>query len=371
MTSIAFISTWSCPLSTVGFGKNGGMSIFIRNLIKKLSQKEIEVDVFTCSHQNTHEVSLIDKNIHLIHLRNSLQTSTEIADYINKKNKKYDFFYSHYYLSGCVGIELKKKFGIPLYHTFHSLSKIKEGFEGRDPQRFTSEKKVFDSADKIIPLSKYETKILEKYYGNAKNKIHIIYPGVNHQQFFPQNKINIRLEVGLPLSPLILLFVGRTEKIKGINFLLSVYKKWNSSTNYDTRLVIVGEGNNLIQEKSEYIKFFGAIPYKILPKFYTAADILIIPSFAETFGLTSLEAMSCGLPVIASRVGGLPEIIRQGKNGYLFTPGDKGELMNSLDRLVKDNNLRISMGKFGEKISKMYTWNKTAEKLISLFNAEN
>ena len=168
----------------------------------------------------------------------------------------------------------------------------------------------------------------------------------------------------------IFLFVGRLEETKGINLLLDAFDKWQKNKKAkNANLYVIGESVNqkyqsLNQEK---IKFIGQVPYSKLPYFYNAADVVVVPSYYESFGFVALEANSSGLPVIASDVGGLPDIIKDGVNGYLFSTRKPKDLISKMDKLYNNHILRKIMGENAIRISSQFSWEKTARKLEEYF----
>lgn len=373
MTSILFLSYWSCPLTEVGIGKSGGMSIFLRNLASSLGKNGNHVDIYTKSHAENHEEESINENVRVIHV-DAQDVNTYIQNVneeVKKSEKKYDFIYSHYYLSGIAGIEIKKALNIPLFHTFHSLQSLKDVFEENDSKRTQLEEKVCKEVDQIITLSNIETQVLKTDYNVEKDKITIITPGVDHKLFHEMNKIDARTKVRFAEEKTIFLFVGRLEKIKGIELVVNAYKKFIKNNKQNIELVIIGEGDKefLVEmPQREKISYLGNKRYRDLPLYYAASDVLIIPSYAESFGLTALEAMAMGLPIIASKVGGLVEMVKDNINGYLFDPGSEEDLIKKMEQLANNSAHRLEMGKNGNKMSMKYSWNKMANDVINLYH---
>lgn len=342
MNKIAFLSLWSCPLTPVGTGKSGGMSIYIRNLAKELALLDCKIDIFTKFHSQKHEVEDLGQNIGIIH-----------SDQI--KNS-YDFFYSHYYISGKIGLKVKEKFNRPLFHTFHSLFKLKEKWEKESIKRFLAEVKVAKQSDLIIASSENEKRILTKDYNADKDKIAVIPPGVDHKIFKPMDKKKARERLGLPTNKTLLLFVGRLEKIKGIDVISKAYEKLIKLNKKNIELLIIGGRKR--------------IPYSNLSDYYGAADLLIVPSFAESFGLSALEGMASMLPIVASDIGSLSELVHDGKNGFLFKPGKADDLAEKIERLIHDKSLRKKMGHEGHKKSLGFSWEKMAKKILNLYKTK-
>jgi glycosyltransferase involved in cell wall biosynthesis len=240
------------------------------------------------------------------------------------------------------------------------------------------EKRLMKRSDALIAVSKYTVNELKELYGVQKNKIHVIYNGVDIEKFKPRvNRTELRLEFGLEENKTIILFVGRLYHRKGLETLLHsislVQKEFNNVS-----FVISGKGfkkkeeslRNLTKELGieNYVKFLGYVPDDKLPRLYSASDIFVLPAIYENFPFAILEAQSTGLPVISTNVGGIPEFLVDGKNGFLINPRDITQLTQKLLTLLQNPNLAKKMGECGRRmIKEKFRWQLISAQVIQLY----
>ncbi len=387
---IALLSFWSCPHVRIGILHSGGMNIYIRGIAKALAKKGYKVDIFTRSHpQNAHEAIQKNRNVKYIHIKsgkdyddpiNELYSQTrkfseEINTYIKKNSLKYDALYSHYYFSGLVAIHLKEQVNVPWLHTFHTLETMKRDYSGgQDNRRFNAEKEIARCANKIVASTQWEKIILIKKYAAEENKIHVIPPGVDQKVFYSFSRKISREKLHIEKTSNVLLFVGRIDPVKGIDTLMeAIGKLQDKMFTKNLKIILIG-GNDTeenfwqlpeIQKLSKFINkkrlsailtFENSITHNKLVYFYNAADIVVIPSEFETFGLVALEAMSCGACVVASKIGGLEFLIKNGVTGKLFRPGESTRLADILLQLLTHRKQRLLLGKNAITRSKLFNW---------------
>lgn len=395
---IALISYWTCPLERLGVLAAGGMNVYVYNLAVNLGNLGVKVDIYTRRHRSRHRrVFDLHKNVRIIHLderggsdNDRLDDFSErLLENISGGKMAYDLIHAHYYLSGLIAIKLKHKLKIPLVTTFHTLSLVKEKYSGIvNPERIKIEKNILVSSDAIIASTEIEKFDLEVNYDAPKDKIFVVAPGVNHRVFKPYNKVLSRKKLGLPISKKIILFVGRIDPVKGLEFLIGAIYQLSMEVpafmNNFRVLLIGGDINsrtfwqnpevikikNLIYEKEIdcCIKFLGSKPHNILPYYYSASDVVVMPSVYESFGLVILEAMASGAAVLASKVGGMEFLIRDGFNGKHFIMGDQKSLEDNLLYILKSNTFRKTIGKNAGKTSQEFCWDKQARKIIEVYN---
>lgn len=402
--NIALISFWSCPLTQLGVLNSGGMSVYIRNFAAELAKLGHFIDIYTRVHKNgNHSIVSLHPHIRLIHIKNpslNLQKkdlydsvipfSQNILAFIKEHDLKYDSMYSHYFYSGLVSKKLKNSIHLPLVHTFHTLSKMKEVYAGViDKRRFEAEIEVVTNTDSIIASTDLEKHDLIKYYGADKKKIYIVEPGVNHNVFKPYDQRSIRRKLSLPTDKKIILFVGRIDPLKGIKLLIesmSLLVKRDKTFAEKVHLLLIGGDissrhfwqnpevvniKNLIIDRNLdcCVKFLGSMPHHLLPKYYSSSDVVVLPSAYESFGFVVLEAMACGKVVVASRVGGLRYLIRDGTDGRLFKSGDDIDLANKLWEVLNDEKERLRLGTNAYHSSQKFCWNKQVLKIERVFKA--
>ncbi|OGF98909.1 hypothetical protein A3D78_07175 [Candidatus Gottesmanbacteria bacterium RIFCSPHIGHO2_02_FULL_39_14] len=393
---IAQISYWSCPLMQFGVFTAGGMNVYLYNLANVLAKQNILVDIYTRFHHEQHDEYLkLLPNVNLIHLKspqdnrlNPQNFASEILKYISLKKINYDLLHAHYYYSGLAGLILKSALKLPLVQTFHTLGEMKKKYVGNvDPRRIAIEKEVIWKADILVASTPIEKRQLKGFYKSDPDKISVINPGVDHKLFFPRDKVQSRTKLKIPPDKKIILFVGRIDPVKGLNILLeailAIVSKHPEFKNKYQVLLIGGDITNrnfllnsevkkilLFLEKNDLslcTKFLGNKPHHQLPLYYSASDLVVLPSFYESFGLVVLEAMSCRACVLSSKIGGLPFLVHDGVTGSLFKSGDVQNLTEKLTVLLDDDQKRLRLGKMAYQVSLEFSWDKHARSMLSLY----
>lgn len=375
---IAMISVHGCPLRQIGYGSAGGMNVFILESSKFLSSTGVNIDIYTrCHDHDDPPVVNLAERCRVIHLEAGPlelskdkiyerlpEFSKKVVAYASEKNKNYDLIVSHYWLSGLVGSYLKEVWNIKHITTFHTLSLLKsKGLPKLNVPiiRKNGEKKVIEESDEILVWSKHEKQSLLEYYGATSKNIRIIKPGVDVELFKPTEIHDRKFKSG----ELKILFVGRLEPIKGVETIVRAVSNINNNKITATIFggdAVTGETNRLKALSTELnvenkISFFGPIDRQLLPNIYRNHDLLIMPSYYESFGLAALEAQSCGIPVIASHVGGLSEVIISGTTGYLIQPADDHvQFSNKIEILASDAKLRRLMATNARQHAESFSW---------------
>ena len=297
-----------------------------------------------------------------------------IEDFVSKNSIKYDIMHSHYWLSGYVGLSLSSKWEIPHVSTFHTLAQKKilarvGEYETND--RLHVEYTMAENSDSIIISTQDEADTIKDIYNIPTDKLNVIPAGVDLNLFKPKDKYETKKHLGLN-SEKIILAVARLEPLKGLDILISaIYKIEN---NADITLLIAGDYLNNQTEfqrlqtiikalnLSEKIIFLGNIQHNKMPLYMSAADVLVMPSYYESFGLAALEAMACGTPVITSRNSGAKTFIEQGTSGYLIPWNCPEHYAERLEILLKNPILRANMGQKATVEANKLSWNTAATK---------
>ncbi len=382
---IAFMSVHGCPLARPGSKDTGGMSVYVHQLAQSLGRLGFLVDIYTRAH-DSHDPMLVDldENVRVIHVRagpvraskNSLfhylpRFIAQVKAYQEKHQLRYSLVHTHYWLSGCVGQALAGVWGVPHVTTFHTLAEVKaraRAGERESAARSASERELAASADRIIVSTAHEQGALRRLYDADEEKIRVVNPGVDLGLFKPGDQRAARDQLGLN-GHHTLLYVGRLDPIKGLEVLLHTIS--SMETPRAVQLLVAG-GSELDEEYRRLkgvalkldveckVEFLGSLDHTLLPLYYQAADVCVVPSYYESFGLVALEAMACGTPVVASRVPGLEAIVGDNRSGYLVPWHCPAAFADRLEVLLANEALRQSMGKEAHVMAQDMSWDGAA-----------
>jgi D-inositol-3-phosphate glycosyltransferase len=411
MANIAMITMHTCPLACpqalLGGRETGGMNVYLLALSKELGRRGHQVDVYTrFQDPDTDQIQEIGPGARIIHLpagplapydKNKLvehvdEFGCNIEMFAMSQRIRYDVVHAHYWVSGLVGRNLQKSWGVPLVQMFHTLGHMKnrvaKAEEDREvDSRVRIESQVMRWADRLIAATPLEKRQLTNLYGADPGKITVVPAGVDTDLFYPRNKAKVRQELGLPdLDTPILLFVGRIERLKGIDTLLeAVAVVSRTCTGRNLKALIVGGGGQTEEENAELrrivqlhrdlnledqVEFVGSKPQEMLPLYYAAADITVMPSHYESFGLVAVESMASGTPVIASNVGGLSFTVLDGETGYLVEEENHFMLAERVHTLLKNPELRDKLGEQAARHALRYSWETIADQLSHVYSDE-
>ena len=389
---VALISVHGDPNLQAGGKDAGGMNIYIREVVEKLSYSGFEVDVFTRDHDRKNEIETHFSKINIKYIKagnNSLNKVgiynhiDEFVEGVNKykiqNNLSYDLIFAHYWLSGAASLKLKKIWGVPVITTFHTMQEIKQEafpYNIDDPQRQAQEKNISQESDALVVWSEHEKNFIQTKYNVPSKNIYIIPPGVDLDLFKPEDQDQARKEINIDSDLKVILFVGRLERLKGLDTLLEALSMIDQD---EINLLVVGGLYNISEVSrlkkmcneynlSEKVHFIGSINRSDLKYYYNSSDICVLPSYYESFGLSALEAAACGIPVIASKKGGLSSIVVDKKTGYLLQWRCPGPFVEKLEILLKSKDLRKSMGTNARKHAEKLNWEDSINNLKYLFN---
>ena len=302
--------------------------------------------------------------------------------------------FSHYWLSGLAALSLKLEWDIPVVHMFHTLALLKNKIARSDAEkdskiRIEGEKKVLSGIDKVIVATKDERKQLVNLYDAKKKRIEIIPPGVDTTRFYPIPQDEAKEFVGMPHDEKMILFVGRIEPLKGIDNLIRAIAQLKGAdvlSQCPHYLYIIGgdpngENGDMSAEMahlqalrdqlgiSELVIFLGKKDQDSLQYYYSAAEMVIMPSHYESFGMVALEAMACGTPVIATQVGGLQHLVQDQLTGFTVPHGDPDALEEKITMLICKDGLRQQMSANTLKYTKKFRWEKIVRRLHKCFKS--
>lgn len=381
---ILFITDRCDPLGDVGSLKLGGINIYSLNLPYYLSKLGISIDVFTPAyHPSKKLVYQVNNNLRYIRIIEGPTPNFKenILKFIRKHNLKYDLIHSNFWFAGQAAIGIASELRLPQIHIYHTHGKLREkilqkfNLEKTEPllkTRIYTESLLANKANLVIATSKIEAGLLKKNYSVPNHKIKIIPIGVDTTLFKPVATKLARKSLGLDADNPIILFVGRMEFNKGPETLLDAFKILKIK--HPTAVVCFVGGNNDIKNDTaiklmktrcknlgiaKNVRFFGRIDQNMLNLYYSAADVCVMPTFYEIFGIVPIESMACGTPVVGSDTGGLKYTIINGVTGY------RAQTQNT-DDFAEKINLVLKQGKdkFAQNctnwVEKNFLWKKIA-----------
>lgn len=393
MCRIAMISVHGSPLADLGARETGGMNVYVRDLSRELGRQGMTVDVFTrlvdpalpqivefgqgarVIHLPAGEVGLMDKNVVFDRLPEFVgQVRRFTADH----DLHYQYVHSHYWLSGWVGKLLARSWEAPHVTTFHTLARVKNrALDGpaETERRGEIEERIIAQADGIIVSSDHERHSLVDLYNARSERIHVIPPGVDLSLFRPVDAAEARAKLGLDGRELVFA-VGRMDPVKGFDNLIRAMAQLRRQR--PVHLVLAGgptdegEYRRLVAlvktlGVEDRVSFIGPVPQPSLSLYYSAARMVVVPSHYESFGFVAAEALACGTPVIASRVGGLPTFVHDGVNGLLVSWRTPEAFAERISLLLDDGELRDRLAANARSSVERIGWSTTATRTIEYY----
>ncbi|MDE2860972.1 MAG: glycosyltransferase [Chloroflexota bacterium] len=390
---VAVVSVHGCPDAPLGSKDAGGMNVYIRKVAEELSDRGVFVDVFSRNHDaNVPPTVQLAERARVVHVnagdpsddkaelsRNLPAFVDAVLDYTGDHGLIYDIVHSHYWLSGMATTLLARRWGVPHVATFHTLAEVKKrarAGEDEPEERSVGEVMVVRAADAIVAFSRHERDALVRFYDASADKVEVIPCGVDVDLFRPVERDEARQKLGLGDGGVVL-FVGRLEPLKGVDILLRAVAQLELADT--TRTLIVGGDLQADAEAArltalcgelgiaERVSFLGRMVQHELPLYYSAADVFVLPSHYESFGLVALESMACGTPVIASRVGGLPTIVKDGLNGYLIPSRSPEPFADGLDVLLGNPAIRQAMSEASRETAVSMGWAAVSDNLLNTY----
>jgi D-inositol-3-phosphate glycosyltransferase len=395
--NIAMLSIHSSPIGDLGTQDTGGMSVYVREMAKELGRLGHRIDIFTQHNIGNHDpvIHLYD-NVRLVHLsggtreniaKSSLyevlpQLFNELVSFRIREKITYDIIHSHYWLSGVLGLELQSSWNAYHLITFHTIGAVKNltcPTENASELRLTNEKKLARLCNRIVVPTQKEKEYLIQYYAIPYDKIRIVPCGVNFDRFKLRDKTSARRELALPVDDPFILYVGRFTPIKGLDRLFKSFSYLTRPSR--PRLVMVGgDGEHSpmlkqLQSKAKtlhienLLMFAGRVDQETLSVYYSAADVLVVPSYYESFGLVALEALACGTPVVTTPVGAMEKIVQDGVTGYIATDSNLQHFAGCIEAiLLKQKQNGLSPSKIRASVSE-FTWAKSASVLLDAYQS--
>lgn len=396
-TRIAVLSMHTSPLAPLGGAVSGGMNVYVRELSRQMVERGYAVDVFTRRERpDTPEIIETDGGVRVAHVaagpiapmdKEVLVAYVDafaagVDAFARAHGLRYDLVHSHYWLSGLAGKTLQAAWGVPHLVMFHTLGEAKNRARPteREPlERIAGERLVARTADRIVVATSHERDLLAQCYGARPEDIDVVPCGVDLDVFQPLDKDAARRQLGLADDERIILFVGRIEPLKGIDILISAAAQLHEEADFFHAVIVGGDARAKTRVRElkslatslgveHHVSFVGPVDHERLPLYYSAADVCVVPSFYESFGLVAVEAMACGTPVVASRVGGLVTTVRDGETGYLVPWRCPEPFAERLDLLLRNDELRASLGGAARQAVQRFRWSNVAEAMDAIYS---
>jgi D-inositol-3-phosphate glycosyltransferase len=398
---VAFLSLHTSPMEQPGSGDAGGMNVYVRGLASALAESGIEVEIFTRStaagqpaveHPDpgvcVHNVLAgPPRKLPKEELPELLHAMVAEIERIRARQPhgRYDLIHSHYWVSGSAGLELSALWNVPLVHTMHTMAKVKNlllqsGEEPEPRRREDGEHRIVDGATRLIANTTAEAAELVSHYGADFDHIDVAPPGVDLSVFTPAFRARSRTAHGIGPGTFHLLFAGRIQRLKGPQILLKAAALLRQRRpDIDLKLTVLGElsGAKDFNLKSlvsaagldDVVTHHPPVGAPELAAWYRAADVVVMPSYSESFGLVALEAQACGTPVVATRVGGLTRAVSHERTGLLVDGHRAADWADALEALYDDPATRDHMGRAASIRAENSGWQRTAAITLESYHA--
>jgi D-inositol-3-phosphate glycosyltransferase len=405
---LAVLSVHTCPLAPLGGWETGGLNVYVREVSRELARRGVQVDIFT-RRQIDHTADVVDlaPGARIIHLDAGPPRTFdkyEVIDHLSEfacgvqrfrllTGRRYDLLHAHYWLSMPPALHFQDRWRVPLVAQFHTLAQLKnrvarDDLEREFEARLDLEKTAIAEADRVLALSPHDRRQMIEHYGACARKVEVVPGGVDLQRFKPGSRAAARRHLKLPEDAAVLLFVGRIQRLKGVEVLLRAAAELVEArpAGRPLRVLVVGgqpDGGPLQKPERQEIErlralatrlglqqavtFVGAVEQGRLPLYYRAADVTVMPSSYESFGLVAAESMACGTPVVASQVGGLRSLIADGETGFLIRWLHPHLFAERLELLIRDPALAASLGRAAAQATRGLSWAATADRLLALY----
>jgi D-inositol-3-phosphate glycosyltransferase len=399
---VAYLALHTSPLLQPGVGNAGGMNVYVDELACTMAGRGIKADVFTRrTDPDQPDVIEVRDGYRVIHLDAGpprplpiSELMTHVAEFgegvvANTRNSGFDVVHSHYWLSGWAGVLVKEAHGLPLANSFHTLGRVKDVARRRDEApssiaRLRAEDGVIAGSDCVVASTPYEFDDLIEHYAASPERLCISQPGIDHSLFTPGDRSEARERIGVGDEPL-LLCVGRIQAHKGFDVaidMLSLLPETLAVGSGAPTLMIVGGPSGPNGEKeveglrsravvmgvADRVRFVSPQPHGSIVDYYRAADVLVMPSRSESFGLVAAEAQASGLPVVAARVGGLPYVVDASTSGLLVNDHDPHSFAAAATAILDHPMFRSNLSAGAVKFAARFSWDGTADRLLDLYD---
>jgi D-inositol-3-phosphate glycosyltransferase len=402
---VAIISEHASPLAALGGVDSGGQNVYVGQIAKQLAAQGCKVDVFTRrDNEFLPEIVKSINGVRLIHVRAGPTTFVRKEDllpfmdefaenviaFCKRSKRSYDIVHANFWTSGVVALRLKRDFGLPFVITFHALGRVRRLHQAEADEfpekRPLIEERIIAETDRVIAECPQDKEDLIHLYHADPFKIAVIPCGFDRAELWPTDKTYARRAIGLDVPEPIVLQLGRMVPRKGVETAIQGLARLAQVHGVGARLVVVGgesdEPDPVITPEigrlqaiahtegvSDRVLFTGRRSRQMLRYYYSAADVFVTTPWYEPFGITPVEAMACGTPVIGSNVGGIKTTVSDGKTGFLVPPRDPDAVGERLAYLCANPELRLSLGQAGQRrAEEHFTWPKVADRIARLYH---
>jgi D-inositol-3-phosphate glycosyltransferase len=399
---VAVLMVHTSPLEQPGIGDAGGMNIYVVESAQRMAAMGVSVDIYTRrTHASETETVEISPGVRVRYFEcgHGTLTKEQLPAHISGlskeflrllKDEKYDAIHSHYWISGKVAMPAAKELGIPLVHTMHTMARVKNLnlAEGETPEpmiRVQGETQVVAAANALVANTDAEAASLVSLYDACPDIVHVVSPGVDLYTFTPgQGRSAAREFVGLPKDALVVSFVGRIQPHKGPEVLIratSELVKHSPLLRHKLIVNIIGGASGANTEEvdrlkelatwlaiDDVVRFSPPVPRADLAQWYRAADLVVVPSYSESFGLVALESQACGTPVVATAVGGLRTAVADGISGVLVDGHDPKAWSSVISRLLQEPQRRVLLSMGAIEHASHFGWDATARGTLDIYD---
>ena len=401
---VAMVSLHTSPLDQPGTGDAGGMNVYVIELAKRLAQRDLAVEIYTRATSSSLPPTMeafAGVTVHHVHAGpfeglTKAELPGQLCVFAREVLRAearhdqgwYDLVHSHYWLSGQVGALVRDRWGVPLVHSMHTMAKVKNaslavGDSPEPAQRLIGEEQVVEAADMLIASTDLEAKQLIELYDADPARVEVVHPGVDLEVFQSRGQRASRARLGLPEDATVLLFAGRIQPLKAPDVLLravAVLLSWDPSLRSRLVVPVVGgpSGTGLEHPESlvqlaaglgisDVVRFVPPVAQSTLVDWYSAATLVCVPSYNESFGLVAVEAQATGTPVVAAAVGGLTTVVRDGVSGLLVEGHDPEDLARAIDRIIGQPELRSRLSLASRAQAARFAWEVTADRTLEVY----
>lgn len=391
---VAVVSVHTSPLAQPGTGDAGGMNVYVLQTALHMARRGVEVEIFTRATSSADPAvvrvapGVVVRNVvagpfegldkYDLPTQLCAFTAGVLRAEATHEPGYYDIVHSHYWLSGQVGWLARDRWAVPLVHTSHTLAAVKnaalaEGDSPEPPLRAVGEQQVVDEADRLIVNTEDEAHQLVSLHHADPARIDVVHPGVDLETFRPGDKLAARGALGVAADEKVVAFVGRIQPLKAPDVLLRA-----AALLPDVRVLIAGgpSGSGLAAPDalvalagelgiSDRVTFLPPQSRENLVNVYRAADLVAVPSYSESFGLVAVEAQSCGTPVVAASVGGLPVAVDDGVSGSLVPGHQPDQWAGAIDALLRRDPAQLSRA--AVEHARKFSWDNTVDGLLASY----